>query len=156
MIDIESIRGQIVTRLPARVRWLVDGMPLDFDFSRSKVPLKPITAGDFNSATVIEKEWTCLRIFGEDHYAEGGGGTAYLGIHSESGKFFGLDVERETSEMFLLNSDVDRFIQTFQALDQVLRPIGLPDAQIRERLKAIDPSVFDRSEWRLLCDYVMR
>lgn len=113
-------------------------------------------ASDFNSATVIEKEWASLRIFGEDDYAEGGGGSAYLGVHSESGEFFGLDVERHTSEMFLFNSDVDRFIQTFLALDRVLRPGGLADARIRERLKEIDPDAFERSEWRLLCDYVMR
>jgi hypothetical protein len=154
MPDIESIRQQIVTRLPVRVRWLVNGTRLDFDFSRSEAPLEPVMACDFNSATVIEKEWTSLRIFGEDDYVEGGGASAYLGVHSGSGEFFGLDVERETSEMFLLNSDVDRFIQTFLALDRVLRPDGLPDARIRERLGEIDPNAFERSEWRLLCDYV--
>lgn len=150
MTDIESIRRQIVKHLPVRVRWLVDGTPLDFDFSRSQAPLRSVMSGDFNNATVIEKGWTALWIFGDDDYAEGGGASAYLGIHSESGAIFGLDVERETSPMFLLNSNADRFIQTFLALDRVLRPGGVLDPNIEGRLKQIDPDAFEHSEWKLL------
>ncbi len=153
MTDIESIRLQIMTRLPVRVRWLVSGTPLDFDFSRSQVPLASITTNDVVGGPV-EGEWTSLRIFGEEDYAEGGGAAPYLGVHAESGEIFGLDVEREASQMFFLNSDVDRFIQTFLALDRVLRLGGPPDAQIGERLKEIDPGAFERSEWRLLSDCV--
>jgi hypothetical protein len=153
MTDFESIRVRIVTRLPIRVRWLVNGTPLDFDFSRSQSPLRPITASDVVGGPV-EEEWTSLRIFGEEDYGEGGGASPYLGVHSGSGEIFGLDVERETSHMFLLNSDVDRFIQTFLALDQALRLGGPPVAQVGERLKQIDPGAFERSEWRLLSDYV--
>src|SRR5215471_15351631 len=138
MTDIESIRLRIVTRLPVRARWLVNGTPLDFDFSRSQTPLRTITASDVVGGPV-EGEWTSLRIFGEEDYAEGGGASPYLGVHSESGEIFGLDVEREMSQMFLLNSDIDRFIQTFLALDRVLRRGEPPDAQIGERLEQIDP-----------------
>jgi hypothetical protein len=129
-------------------------MPLDFDFSRSGVPLKPVRPSDFNSATVIEKEWTPLWIFGENDYAEGGGGGAYLGVHSQNGEVFGLDVERETSQMFLLNSDVDRFITTFLTLDPVLRVGGTLLTHTGERLRQIDSEAFERSEWRLLYNYV--
>jgi hypothetical protein len=154
MTDIESIRLQIVTRLPTRVRWMVKGVPLDFDFSLSKAPLEPVKPSNFNSATIIEKEWTSLRIFGGYDYAEGGGANPFLGVHSESGAVFGLDAELQASQMFLFNSDVDRFIQTFLALDRTLRLGGRPDAQIAEKLKEIDPGVFGQSEWRSLVDYV--
>ena len=122
MTDMESIRQQIVTRLPARVRWLLNGTALDFDFSRSGAPLKPVMPADFNSATTIDDNWTSLRIFGEADFAEGGGAHLYLGVHSESGKVLGLDVESEASPMCLLNSDVDRFIQTFLAFGSMLCP----------------------------------
>ena len=153
MIDVEPIRLQIVTRLPVRVRWLVNGTPLDFDFSRSQAPLRPIMAGDV-IAGAVEEQWTSLRIFGEEDYAEGGGASPYLGVHSESGEIFGLDVEREMLQMFLLNSDIHRFIQTFLELDRMLRLGGPPDAQIGGRLEQIDPVAFQHSDWRFLCDYV--
>jgi hypothetical protein len=153
MTEIEPIRQQIVTRLPVRARWLINGTPLNFDFSRSQAPLRPIATGDVVGGPVEEK-WTLLRIFGEEDYAEGGGASPYLGVHSESGEIFGLDVEREMSQMFLLNSNIDRFIETFLALDGMLRLGGSLDAQIRERLEQIDPGAFAYSEWRLLSDYV--
>ncbi len=48
-IELEYIRSQIVSRLPIRVRWLVKGIPLDFDFSRSQSLLEPVNASDFGS-----------------------------------------------------------------------------------------------------------
>ena len=110
-------------------------------------------AGDV-VGSAVEEQWTSLRIFGEEDYAEGGGASPYLGVHSESGEIFGLDLEREMSQMFLLNSDIDRFILTFLVLDRVLRLGGPPEAQIGARLEQIDPGVFEHSEWRLLSDYV--
>jgi hypothetical protein len=90
-----------------------------------------------------------LRIFGREDFAEGGGASPYLGVHLESGKVFGLDVERQRMQMFLLNSNVDRFIRTFLLLDQTLR-LGEPSQeQILVRLSKIDPDAFERSEWRL-------
>lgn len=115
----------------------------------------PLTASDIVSGP-IEAAWTSLRLFGEQDYAEGGGASPFLGVDLDSGEIFGLDVEREKSQMFLLNSDVDRFIQTFLALDGALRLGALRDAQIGQRLRQIDPGAFDRSEWQLLSDYVTR
>lgn len=148
MTDLESIRLQVRARLPVRARWLVNGTPLDFDFSRSQTPLRCITADDIIGGVL--EEWASLRMFGEDDYAEGGGAYSYLGVHFESGEVFGLDVERQCSPMFLLNSDIDRFIQTFLALDQAFRLASLDRQQIAGRLNKIDPGAFERSEWRLL------
>lgn len=153
MTDIESIRLQVRARLPVRARWLVNGTPLDFDFSRAQTPLRGITAEDIIGG-MLEGERASLRIFGEDDYAEGGGAHSYLGVHLESGKVFGLDLERRCSPMFLLNSDIDRFIQTFLALDQALRLDNLDRQQIAGRLNEIDPGAFERSEWRLFFDHL--
>jgi hypothetical protein len=154
MTDIESIRLQMLKRLPGRVRWPVDGTFVDFDFSRSETPLKPVAPCNFNSATVIEKEWNSLRIFGDYDYAEGGGAHPYLGVHCETGAVFGLDAELlYTSAMFIFNSDIDRFIQTFLALDRALR-LGEVPGPIKERLREIDPGVFERSEWRSFTDHL--
>ena len=111
-------------------------------------------AGDVSGR--IEEHWISLRIFGEEDCGEGGGASPYLGVHSESGEIFGLDVERERSHMFLLNSNIDRFIQTFLALDRALRVEGRPNARIAEHLRQIDPTAFERSEWRFLANYITR
>jgi hypothetical protein len=153
MPDIESIRLQIVKRLPVRVRWPANGTFLDFDFSRSEAPLKPVAPRDFNGATVIESEWTSLQIFGGYDYAEGGGANPFLGVHCETGAVFGLDAELYASAMFIFNSDVDRFIETFLALDRALR-LGEVPGPIKERLREIDSGVFERSEWRSFADHL--
>jgi hypothetical protein len=154
MTDMESIRLQIVRRLPTRVRWLVHEDPLDFDFSRSSASLSPVTHADVNDITTIEPEWTLLRIFGQQDYCEGGGATPYLGVHIESGAILGLDLERQDSHIFLLNSDFDRFIRTFLVFDQVLRSGSLSPAQLARRASEIDAAAFPRSDWRLLAECV--
>jgi hypothetical protein len=153
MIEIESIREQIVTRLPVRAQWLISGTSLDFDFSPSQGTLHPVTTTDVVGDTV-EEQWTSLRIFGQQDYAEGGGASPYLTVDADTGEIFGLDVERTTSQLFLLNSNIDRFIQTFLALDRMLHLGGLPDADIAARLKTIDPDAFERSDWRVISDHV--
>src|SRR5216117_2705717 len=122
----DYVRSQIAAHLPARVRWLVNRSPLDFDFSRSQRPLQPLLASEVNGD--LEPEWSALDLFGEEDYAEGGGASPFLGVHRSSGQIFGLDVERESSQMFLLNSDDDRFIRTFLLFDEVVRAGKLPAA----------------------------
>lgn len=145
----DYVRSQIAAHLPVHVRWLVNRTPLDFDFSRSQRPLKPLLASEVNGD--LEPEWSVLDLFGEEDHAEGGGASPFLGVHRNSGQIFGLDVERESSEMFLLNSDVDRFIKTFQRFDSVLRE-GSRSGDLHASLHEIDPEVFEVSEWRLLVD----
>jgi|SRR6266850_4230347 len=148
MTDPESIRLQVATRLPVRVQWLIEQTPLDFDFSPSQAPL--LNANDFLGGPP-DQRWTALHIFGEQDYAEGGGATPFLGVHAESGEILGLDLDRDESQIFLLNSNIDLFIKTFLELDEVLRLSRSPQVQIRERLKKIDPGAFERSEWLGLC-----
>jgi hypothetical protein len=149
MTDLEAIRLQIVTHLPVRVRWLIEQTPLDFDFSHSQSPL--LNANDFLGGA-RDQQWTALHIFGEQDYAEGGGATPFLGVHAESGEILGLDLDRDESQIYLLNSNIDLFIRTFLEFDEVLRLSKRPPLNIRERLKEIDPGAFERSEWLDLCN----
>jgi hypothetical protein len=153
MIDPESVRQEVVRRLPAHVRWLVRGVPWDFDFSRSRVPLRPIAPTDLNGCN-IEDEWTTLYIFGQEDYADGGGASPYLGVHLDTGEICGLDVERDESQVFILNSNVDRFIRTFQKIDEMLRHTPVAPEVLFRALTGIDPDAFQHSEWRDASSYI--
>jgi hypothetical protein len=152
-MDPEEARLQIAARLPMRVRWNLKGTPWDFDFSLSQHRLQPLISTDLNGCD-IEKEWTDLYIFGTEDYAQGGGASPFLAVHRDTGQIFGLDVERESAQMYLLNSDVDRFIRTFLLFDGVLRLRTLPPAVAAERASAVDPDGFARSDWRGLANYL--
>lgn len=152
-IDTELTRHRIVLALPQRVRWMIHGTPLDFDFSRAQHPLREIEDRDLNGCDIPE-EWTVLRLFGDEDYAEGGGASPFLGVHVETGEIYGLDVERDSAEMFLLNSNVETFIATFQLFDRALRERTLPPGEIASRAEALDPASFRVGEWSDLADYI--
>jgi hypothetical protein len=95
---------------------------------------------------IIDKQWQTFHLFGEEDVAEGGGARPFLGLGLNDGKVYGLDVERDRSPMFLLNSDIDRFVKTF-------RPFDIPD--LPSQAAAIDPDAYAASEWRLLADYLL-
>jgi hypothetical protein len=153
VIDLEHARHRITTELPPRVRWLIKGSPLDFDFSRSQVPLKPLSQSEIHGT--IEKDWTTLYLFGERDYAEGGGASPFLGISSTSGEILGLDVERDSGCRFLLNSDIESFIKTFEVFDRVLRLGTTALDSLSSSAIEIDPRAFQRSEWALLLDHLV-
>lgn len=155
MIDSENIRAQVVTQLPAHVRWRVNETPLDFDFSRARDPLRTFGTIDTNGVGDIEKEWTLLYLFGEQHYAEGGGASSWIGVHKEKGEIFGLDLERESSAMFFMNSNLDKFIKTFLIFDEALRYGKIPFKTLSSKAAQIDPLGFLKSEWQDLADYLI-
>jgi len=104
----------------------------------------------------VEDPWRLLYLFGQEDYAKGGGASPFLGVHGDTGEIMGLDVEREASKMFLLNSNIDRYIRTFQKFDEVLRLKTLAPRHLPEALREIDGDTFQHGEWRLLCDYIMQ
>lgn len=116
MVDLENARRRVRSELPRRVRWCICGAPLDFDFSRAERALAPLRESEFSGT--IEPEWASLFLFGEQDFAEGGGAQPFVGIDRDTGQVWGLDVERESSCLFLYNSDVDAFIRTFSLLDE--------------------------------------
>jgi hypothetical protein len=156
-IDANAARHRITQELPARIRWILPCGPLDFDFTRSQRELRPLRETDTNGFD-SPKEWNKLLLFGEETYCEGGGYAPFLGVSEETGQVFGLDVDRESdSAMYLLNSDVDRYIQTFKVFDQALGHETVSHdlvEKVRKEARAIDPAVFDITEWSDLADFI--
>ena len=147
--DLELIRSEVSSRLPLRTRWLIAGTPLEFDFSRSQRPLKKVYPSDLNGCD-IDKEWTALYLFGEENFAEGGGARPWLGVHKDTGEIFGLDIERESSVMFFLNSNITRFVETFRVFNDAIDLGTVAYTAMASVARGIDPLSFDRSEWRVL------
>lgn len=152
-ISLDQARKRLARALPVRVRWLIENYPIDFDFSRAQDDLKPMTISDTNGFD-IPQEWQSLCLFGEQSYAEGGGAAPYLGIHRDTGQVFALDVENESSPLSLLNSDIDKFLSTFDAFDRFVRQGTLPIKQVAGLIEEIDPAAFAESEWSDLLDAI--
>ena len=152
--EIEALRVELSTRLPIRARWLIGETPLDWDFSRAKRQLKLLTSLEFPGWDIPD-EWRQFYLLGEENYSEGGGASPYLGVLAETGAVYELDVERDTRPgALLLNSSVTRFIDTFYIFDQSLgQGIDSP-LNISGRVRALDPEVFNQSEWKLLAEYL--
>jgi hypothetical protein len=155
MIDPEAIRQKITARLPVRVRWLLAGVPLAFDFSRCQAPLRTVEPTDIVGGDIHES-WRNLYLLGDEDYADGGGASPYLVVHRHTGEIMGLDVERESAQLFILNSTVDAFIRTFEQFDKALREQRMELSTLADVLMEIDPQTFPNSEWRALCDEIRR
>lgn len=151
---IEDLRAKVAVQLPSRVRWRIAETPWDWDFSRAREALKPISADDVSQGTALSSDWSELFIFGEEDFAEGGGASPFVTIQSQTGMVFGLDVERDGDATFLLNSSVSHFIETFRVFDEVLRTGIASPSGLLERVRAADPAAFERSEWRDAAEHV--
>jgi hypothetical protein len=152
--DIEDMREELACALPVCVRWLVVDTPVDFDFRRVERPLT--LAGDVLDMSTCRAadEHANFYVFGSKDVADGGGASPLLGFDAKTGEVLGLDVERDGSPWYFLNSSVGQFILTFLAVDRTLR-LGLaPVGALARELFIIDPAGYSRSEWRLLVEHV--
>jgi hypothetical protein len=86
--NLEQVRLQVASQLPIRVRWLIDGTPDDYNFSRASAPLQPLQESEINGQT--DNEWLSLHLFGEEDYAEGGGAQSPIGWTVLAARFWGL------------------------------------------------------------------
>jgi hypothetical protein len=155
MIDPEAIRQAIIARLPMRVRWSLAGVPLATDFSRCQAPLRTIEPTDIVGRDT-QGSWGDLFLFGDQDYADGGGARPFLAVHRHTGEIVGFDVERESSQIYLLNSTVDAFIQTFEQLNELFRSERAIVSRLSDVLMEIDPQAFPKSDWRELIDEIAR
>ena len=148
--ELEAVRTAIVKGMPSRVRWWLDGAPLDFDFCDAASGFRRISNSDIVGGD-IEESWRSLLIFGSIEYCDGGGGSPWVALRDSDLSVCGLDVERSDS-VFSFNSSVDGFIRTFILLHDYLS-LGQPLPQkVREVAEAIDPGCYLNSEWRDLID----
>ncbi len=153
-LDLGAIQSAAVAGLPDRARWVIDGMPLDFDFRDARRGLRRITSEDV-VGRAIPNEWSDLLIFGEYDYAEGGGARPWIAVRASDGAACGLDVEQaDERAVFLFNSSIGGFVQTFAALDPYLRRGQRLPADIEARIRGIDPRTYPVSEWRSLIEHL--
>ena len=150
-LDVEAARSAIIAGLPTRTRWMLEDTPLDFDFTQAHECLRKLTTDDFSGD--MDKEWTDLLIFGRYDYAEGGGASPWITIRKTDGAVRGLDFEREPA-VFVYNSSIERFIQTFSLLDRYLGHCQPLPSAIEARVREIDSDGYPASDWRLLIEYL--
>ena len=147
--NLKEMQVAIITGLPVHARWMVNGTPLDYDFSDAHQGLHE----PFDCIECSDKERTELLIFGKYDYAEGGGAAPWLCIRKIDGAVVGLDLERENS-IFLLNSSLERFIQTFRFLNEYLGTrLHLP-SDVATRMREIDADAYPSSDWNSLVDCI--
>jgi hypothetical protein len=150
-LDLGLIQSEIIAGLPERARWMIREEPLDYDFSDSRRGLRRPTADHVTGE--IEKEWLDLLIFGRSAYSEGGA-TPWIAVRQTDGAICGFDPERKEA-IFLFNSLIGRFIDTFTLLGQYLERGQRPPSDIEECARRIDPEAYPQSEWKSLIDYVL-
>ncbi|HYL98110.1 MAG TPA: hypothetical protein VEZ90_04085 [Blastocatellia bacterium] len=59
-----------------------------------------------------------------------------------------LELEIDAEAVFFVNSDMDKFIDSFLILDAFLRFGAIPDESVEAKLAAIDPQGYPKSQWR--------
>lgn len=147
------MKARILSGLPKHARWKINGVTLDFDFSPERFSLRYVDDRDIVGGP-IPREWDGCRIFGMCDYAEGGGASPWISIRESDGFVCGLDIERTGSTIYVFNSSLDRFIRTFQLLDHCLRNGATLPPELRSQIRAVDPEVFELSDWRETVGYL--
>lgn len=152
-IDLTTVKARILTGLPKRTRWIIDGRSLDFDFSPERFGLRYVEERDQVGGPVPGERDGC-RIFGMCDYDEGGGASPWISIRERDGFVCGLDIERTESTIFIFNSSLDRFIRTFELLDHYLRTGASLPPELRSQIQAVDSEIFELSDWRETIDFL--
>jgi hypothetical protein len=151
-LDRKAIEFTLAAGLPVQSRWMIDGTPLDFEFTVGRLGLHRLPDEALRASDTASSD---LQVFGEQNFAEGGGASLWLCVRGRDGSVYGFDPERE-EPVFLLNFSIDRFVATFRLLNDYLaknRPLPL---DCESRLRAIDPEAYPNSDWRLLVECLRR
>src|SRR5262245_24053838 len=141
-----TIETTVTAELPVHARWIINGTPLDFEFTVSQLGLQKLPVEVLEDAAASE-----LLVFGKQDFAEGGGARPWLCVRQRDGSVYGFDPERE-QPMFLLNSSVERFVATFRLFNDYLAKDRPLPVDCESRLKAIDGEAYPSSDWRLLVE----
>ena len=76
-------------------------------------------------------------------------------VRQSDGKVFGVDVEAN-DPLFVLNSSLEAFIDTFCLLDKYLGHGQPIPADLNSLVRNLDPTVYSESEWRVVVENVSR
>ena len=152
-IDLDKIAEKVVTELPLKTQWQINDVPLIFDFAWARNKLEPISRSFLSCK--IEEAWETLYVFGDQDYAESGGAKAAITVDSKTGTIFGFDLERTNDNIiFFINSDIDKYIESFKLFDTVLRNNETSKGQLEKELQEIDPKGYQRSDWVPLAKHI--
>jgi hypothetical protein len=149
------MRTFVLDRLPRRARWNICGSALDFAFLPEGLDLRQIDPGDIVGGPIPE-EWAGCWVFGMYNYADGGGASPWIAVRERDGFVCGLDAEREGSAPFIFNSSLDRFISIFNLFNGHFPANQALARDTVLQARALDADAFDNSEWRMLCDLIVR
>jgi len=156
MRHLEEARHAIAERLPQKASWVVAHMSADYDFSTDKFGLSPVSKANFFLAgEPMPEEWKKLRKFGEVDYCDGGGARPLLTISEDTGEVYGLDIEREGRELYVLNSSIHQFFAVFDLLDPYLSKEQELPLNILDQIRNVDPNCYERSDWKELVEYIV-
>jgi hypothetical protein len=149
-IDPTTIQTAVASRLPSQARWFLDGATLDFDFSPARDHLRALPDG----ATPIDQNDPALGllVFALQDFAEGGGAQPWLCVRKNDGWICGFDPD-DDDPIFILNSSIARFIETFLFLNQHLGNNEPLPSDCANRLLEMDPEAYSTSNWRMLAEY---
>jgi hypothetical protein len=75
-------------------------------------------------------------------------------VHARTGEVFAIDIERDDTAVYFLNSSVTAFIATFLLFDEVLGARRATPAGLAGRVRAADPAADRGREWRGLVEYI--
>jgi hypothetical protein len=143
----KEIQTAVSTGLPTRARWFLDGATLDFDFSPADDELHSLQ--DSADPTVLASD---LLVFGLQDFAQGGGAQPLLCVRKIDGWICGFDPD-DDEPLFILNSSIARFVETFQFIDQYLGNDAPLPSICANRLSEIDPEAYPTSNWRILAEF---
>jgi hypothetical protein len=136
------------SRLPQRARWLISNTTLDFSLYNEPRNLSAVFAEwRFSDADVADIEHVSdFIVFGMWDYNTGGGAQPLLVVRQSDGKVFGVDVEAN-DPLFVVNSSLEAFVDTFCLLDKYLGQGQPIPADLDSLVRDLDPTVYSESEW---------
>jgi hypothetical protein len=148
-MDAASIQSAIASRLPQHACWLIDNTTVDFSVRSEPCSfVAEIAKWGLSDADVADIEHhSDFIVFGMWNFNRGGGARPALVVRQSDGKVFGVDVEAY-EPLFLLNSSLQAFIDTFRLLDKYFRQGQPLPADLSSLVRNLDPSVYSESDWR--------
>jgi hypothetical protein len=152
MVNIPKVvQEYVVTNLPAKARWSIDGTTLDFDFSPSRGDLCSLPDG--RNPSDEDDPANDFLVFGFQDFADGGGAQPWLCLRKSDGWICGFDADCDDDPIFILNSSIQRFVETFLFLNQYLQQNEPLPSNSGKRLLEIDPEANATSNWTSLVDH---
>lgn len=147
MFDLTFARVEVATHLPQHARWMLGETPLDFNFLNKSYDFRHLTDRDVIGGPLPEG-WSKYLVFGEYGFADGGGASPWIAVQRDDGSVWGLDIERTPETKVCFNSSINKFISTFQVLNEYLSAGKTLTKDLIQQVNDFDPDEFPASAWQ--------